>query len=250
MSHSKIRWFLAVFVLLSLANVAGFATAQKKRAPVPHTAKEPVGAVRFRAVDAIMKAAVAEEIPPGAVVLVGHNGSVVFRRAYGYRSLEPTRERMTVDTIFDMASLTKCLATATSLTRLLELGQIRLNDPVAKYLPEFAQNGKEDITIRQLVTHYSGLPPDLNLSEPWEGYETAIRMAMAAKLDNPPGAKFVYSDINYIVLGEVVHRVSGMMLDQYAKVHIYQPLKMMHTTFDPPAGGVRKSRRHNTMNAA
>jgi uncharacterized protein YbbC (DUF1343 family) len=141
---------------------------------------------------------------------------------------------MTLDTVFDMASLTKCLATATSITRMLELGQIRLNDPVSKYLPEFAQNGKEDITIRQLVTHYSGLAPDLDLKEPWQGYDTAIRMAMAEKLDNPPGAKFVYSDINYIVLGELVHRVSGMPLDKYAQVHFYQPLKMTHTTFNPP----------------
>jgi len=117
---------------------------------------------------------------------------------------------------------------------MLELGQIRLNDPVSKYLPEFAQNGKEDITIRQLVTHYSGLPPDLDLKQPWEGYDTAIRMAMAEKLDNPPGAKFVYSDINYIVLGELVRKISGMSLDKYALVHIYQPLKMTRTTFNPP----------------
>ncbi|MGZ4787627.1 MAG: exo-beta-N-acetylmuramidase NamZ domain-containing protein [Terriglobales bacterium] len=194
-----------------------------------------MGSGQFKAIDALMKDAVSQQIPPGAVVLIGHNGKVVYRKAFGYRSLEPTREPMTLDTIFDMASLTKCLATATSITRMLELGQIRLNDPVSKYMPDFAQNGKEDITIRQLVTHYSGLPPDLDLKDPWQGYDTAIKMAMAEKLDNPPGAKFVYSDINYIVLGELVHRLSGMTLDRYASAHIYQPLKMTHTTFNPPA---------------
>jgi len=233
MFQSTFRSFL-VFVLLASTQLS-FAAAAKKRAPVPHVAKEPVGSGQFKAIDAIMKDAVAEKNPPGAVVLIGHNGKVMYRKAFGYRSLEPKREAMTLDTVFDMASLTKCLATATSLTRMLELGQIRLNDSVSKYLPEFAQNGKEDITIRQLVTHYSGLAPDLDLKQPWEGYDTAIKMAMAEKLDNPPGAKFVYSDINYIVLGELVHKVSGMMLDKYAQAHIYQPLKMTRTTFNPPA---------------
>ena len=240
MSFSKSRTVLAVILLLTFLNAAGIAATQKKHAPVPHSAKEPVGSGQFKAIDALMKDAVSQQVPPGAVVLIGHNSKVVYRKAFGYRSLEPTREPMTLDTVFDMASLTKCLATATSITRMLELGQIRLNDPVSKYLPEFGQNGKEDITIRQLVTHYSGLAPDLDLKQPWQGYETAIKMAMAEKLDNPPGAKFVYSDINYIVLGELVHRVSGMMLDKYAQAHIYQPLKMTRTTFNPPASWRRK----------
>jgi uncharacterized protein YbbC (DUF1343 family)/CubicO group peptidase (beta-lactamase class C family) len=233
MSHLKSRSVL--LILLSLVIIPNaFAVRGKRRPPTPHAAKEPSGFGQFKAVDAIMKAAVAEQIPPGAVVLVGHDGKVVYRKAFGYRSLEPRRETMTTDTIFDMASLTKCLATAVSITRMLELGQIRLNDPVAKYLPEFAQNGKQDITIRQLVTHYSGLAPDLDLRQPWQGYDAAIRMAMAETPDYPPGSKFVYSDINYIVLGELVHRVSGMTLDQYADAHIYGPLKMTHTRFNPP----------------
>src|SRR5581483_3913171 len=213
MSLLKSRIFVVSFLVSLLVIPNAFAVRSKKRPPLPHSAKEPSGIGQFRAVDAIMKAAVAEQIPPGAVVVVGHDGKVVYRKAFGYRSLEPTREPMTVDTVFDMAWLTKCLATAVSVTRMLELGQIRLNDPVAKYLPEFAQNGKQDITIRQLVTHYSGLPPDLDLREAWQGYDAAIRMAMAEKVENPPGSRFVYSDINFIVLGELVHRVSGMMLD-------------------------------------
>jgi uncharacterized protein YbbC (DUF1343 family)/CubicO group peptidase (beta-lactamase class C family) len=142
---------------------------------------------------------------------------------------------MTLDTIFDMASLTKVIATTTAVMQLMEQGKVRLNDPVAKYLPEFAQNGKEDITLRQLLTHYSGLAPDLDLKAPWEGKETAYRMAFAEAPEQPPGSEFTYSDINFIVLGALVERVSGETLDQYAVRHIFAPLKMTHTRFVPPA---------------
>ncbi len=231
------RNFRAVLISLLLFSVLTItpAEAQKKKNTPKKSHTAAISATsRFAPIDAIMRQAVEDKAPPGAVVIIGHNGKVVYRKAFGYRSLEPTQEPMTIDTVFDMASLTKCLATATSITHMLELGQIRLNDPVTKYLPEFAQNGKQDITIRQLVTHYSGLAPDLDLKQPWQGYETAIKMAMAEPLLNPPGARFVYSDINYIVLGEIVHKISGMPLDKYAAAHIYVPLKMTHTTFNPP----------------
>jgi uncharacterized protein YbbC (DUF1343 family)/CubicO group peptidase (beta-lactamase class C family) len=229
------RYFRVVLIaLLAISFSITPAAAQKKRSSKATTKAGEIDNPRFQAVDAVMKAAVDEKIPPGAVVVIGHNGKIVYRKSFGFRSLEPVREPMTLDTIFDMASLTKCLATATSLTRMLELGQIRLNDSVSKYLPDFAQNGKRDITIRQLVTHYSGLAPDLDLKQPWQGYDTAIKMAMAEPLQDPPGSRFVYSDINYIVLGELVHKVTGLPLNQYASVHIYQPLKMTHSTFIPP----------------
>ena len=108
---------------------------------------------------------------------------------------------MTLDTVFDLASLTKVIVTTTAVMQLVEQGKVRLNDPVAKYLPDFAQNGKDDITVRQLLTHYSGLAPDLDLKTPWEGKETAYHMAFAETLQNPPGSGFVYSDINFITLG-------------------------------------------------
>ena len=132
---------------------------------------------------------------------------MIYRKAFGERSLEPRREPMTVDTIFDLASLTKVVATTTAVMQLVERGQIRLNEPVAKYLPEFAENGKEEITIRELLTHYSGLSEDLDLSSPWQGRETALRMAFAEKPISAPGSRFLYSDVNFIVLGEVVERV-------------------------------------------
>src|SRR5438105_15162099 len=104
---------------------------------------------------------------PGAVLLVWHNGQVMYRKAFGNRSLEPRRETMRLDTIFDLASLTKVVATTSAIMQLMERGQVRINDPVAKYIPEFAQNGKEDITVRNLLTHYSGLRGDLDLTQPW-----------------------------------------------------------------------------------
>ena len=190
---------------------------------------------KFSTIDQLVGQAIAEHRLPGAVVEIGHNGKVVFRKAYGERSLEPTREPMTADTIFDMASLTKCLMTATATMQLFDQGKLRFNDPVSKYLPEFAANGKEDITIRQLLTHYSGLPPDLSLTEPWEGKQEAFRRAFAIKPDHPAGVRFVYSDINFIVLGALVEKLSDMTEDQYALKNIIQPLGLKHTRYVPPA---------------
>ena len=171
------------------------------------------------------------------MLVVGHDGAVIYRKAYGLRALEPRREVMTLDTVFDLASLTKVIVTSTAVMQLVERGKVRLNDPVAKYLPEFAQNGKQDITVRQLLTHYSGLAPDLDLKTAWEGKETAYRMAFAATPEDAPGSKFSYSDINFIVLGALVERVSGETLDAYATRHIFVPLKMMRTRYVPPVAG-------------
>jgi uncharacterized protein YbbC (DUF1343 family)/CubicO group peptidase (beta-lactamase class C family) len=189
---------------------------------------------RLIVIDSIVQEAIHGGQIPGAVVLVWHNGEVVYRKAFGHRSLEPRREPMTVDTIFDIASLTKVVATTSAVMQLVERGQIRLNDPVAKYLAEFGQNGKEDISIRQLLTHHSGLPEDLDLKTKWEGRDTALRMAFGAKPIFPPGSRFLYSDINFITLGALVERVSGTTLDRYCAANIFGPLKMTHTAFLPP----------------
>src|SRR5262249_13194317 len=146
--------------------------------------------------DAAIAQAVDEKLIPGAVLLVGHNGQIIHRKAYGHRSLIPSEEPMTVDTIFDAASLTKVVATTSAVMKLFEEGKIRLADPVTAYLPEF-QGGKSDITIRDLMTHFSGLRPDLDLEPAWSGYETGIRKALAEKSTAAPGARFVYSDINF-----------------------------------------------------
>ncbi len=189
---------------------------------------------RLAVLDPIVNEAIAQRQIPGAVVIIGHDGQVVYRKAYGSRALEPRREPMTVDTVFDCASLTKVIVTTTAIMQLWEQGRFRMSDPVAKYLPEFAQNGKQDITIRQLLIHYSGLAPDLDLTKPWEGKETAYRMAFEAAPERSPGAVFVYSDINFVVLGALVERLSGESLDEYAAKQIFGPLGMKETRFNPP----------------
>jgi len=188
----------------------------------------------FSSIDTLVEQAVEHQQIPGAVVEIGHDGHVVFRKAYGERSLEPVRETMTADTVFDMASLTKPLMTATAIMQLCEQGKLSFNDPVAKYLPEFAANGKRDITIRQLLTHYSGLPPDLSLDRPWEGKAEAFRQAFAIQPATPAGMRFVYSDINYIVLGALVEKLSGMPEDEYVRQKIIAPLGLQHTRYLPP----------------
>ena len=216
-------------LLLLLPSALSAAAAKPARAPN-----------RLAVVDSIVQEAIHAGQIPGAVVLVWHNGQVLYRKAFGYRALEPRRELMTVDTVFDLASLTKVVATTTAVMQLVEKGEVRLNDPVAKYIPEFAQNGKEDITVRGLLTHYSGLEPDLDLTHPWQGRDTAFSMAFAEKPVNPPGSRFVYSDINFITLGALVERVSKVELDKYCAQNIFTPLKMARTRFLPPAPWVPK----------
>lgn len=182
----------------------------------------------------MMQDAVATHGIPGGVVLIGHNGKVVYRKAFGSRSLEPTQEKMTVDTIFDLASLTKVVATTSAVMQLVQQGRVRLNERVAHYLPDFAQNGKGEITVRELMTHYSGLPPDIDLKTPWQGREAAYQLAMQSKLENPPGTRFVYSDINFETLGFLVEKITGMSLDQYTLKYVFTPLGMKHTRFLPP----------------
>src|SRR5262249_25517637 len=125
--------------------------------------------------------------------------------------------------------------TSPSIMRFVQQGRLRLEDPVYRHIPEFGANGKEGITVRHLLTHYSGLKPDLDLTVPWAGRETAFRMANEEQLQAPPGAQFVYSDINFIVLGELVQRLSGMPLERYAEANVFEPLGMKHTRFLPPA---------------
>ena len=201
------------------------AAGPRKAAPAPS---------RLPGLDAIVEDAIQDRQIPGVVVLVWHDGQVVYRKAFGDRSIEPRREAMTVDTVFDIASLTKVVATTVAVMQLVQKGEIRVNEPVAKYIPEFAQNGKEDVTIRQLLTHFSGLPEDLDLTQTWQGHDTALQMAYAQKPIDPPGSRFLYSDINFIVLGGLVEQVSGMSLDQYCRQHIFTPLAMSHTRFLPP----------------
>ena len=216
--------------ILTLASVA-----QTLAAPLPNVApaKVSMAADRLAFIDGAVAESIQKKELPGAVVLVARRGGVVWRKAYGARALVPAREEMTVDTIFDLASLTKVVATATSVMILVERGKVRLADPVSRYIPELKGEGRERITIEHLLTHRAGYAPDFDLSDRWEGHEEMLKRLYAEPLRNAPGARFVYSDINFITLGEVVRRVSGVPLNQFAYENIFRPLGMRDTEFRP-----------------
>ena len=278
----KPRRTFAAILIFALSFPKGIcvssAEAQPQAQPTTNTAYD------FTSVSTLIDAAIAEHKLPGAVVLIGHNEKVVFEKAYGLRKLpgEPgldgkpsAAEPMTLDTIFDMASLTKVIVTTTTTLQLYEQGKLDLDAPVSKYLPEFAsttgdpttisagtpnpvtpptavipaegrnlrgsldaaKSWKSQITIRQLLTHYSGLPEDVSLKDDW-GLKSpdkaeGIRRAMASIPYGLPGVTFKYSDINFITLGLLVEKVSGQQLDDYARAHVFEPLGMMSTRYHP-----------------
>ncbi|HOA75138.1 MAG TPA: DUF1343 domain-containing protein [Phycisphaerae bacterium] len=169
---------------------------------------------------------------PGAVLLVGRDDKIVYRKAYGHRAVQPQRVPMTEDTIFDLASLSKVVGCATSVMLLAERGQISLSDRVVQYIPEFGQNGKESITIEQLLLHRSGLIADNPLKDYMDGPARSIERVMALAPVHEPGTRFDYSDVGYIVLGELVKRVDGRPLDQFAHEEIFAPLGMKDTGYN------------------
>jgi uncharacterized protein YbbC (DUF1343 family)/CubicO group peptidase (beta-lactamase class C family) len=190
---------------------------EEQMAPISDIAKKAIQAGRI----------------PGAVILIGHEGKVVFRKAFGLSALKPKKLPMTINTIFDIASLTKVIATSTAVMQLVEMGKLNLEDPVAKYWPEFKVSGKEDITVLDLLTHYSGLRPSLDLKPNGSGNVAALSMIQEENPLFPPGTSFIYSDVNFIILGELVSRLSGEPLDVYCAEHIFRPLGMDDTGFKP-----------------
>ena len=234
-------WMVMAAVVL-MATAAG-PMAQAPGAGTPGTAaqvSEPAisaafDLARLSGVDAVIERAIADKQLPGAVLLVGRGSDVAYRKAYGMRALVPTPEPMTLDTIFDMASVTKVVATTTRVMMLVEEGRIRLNDRVATFIPDFGRHSKEQITIRHLLTHYSGLRPDLDLSDDsWTSYEKAIARACDEVPTSAPGERFVYSDINFFLLAEVVARVSGKRFDLFVQDRVFKPLGMTDSMFNPP----------------
>src|SRR3989449_6998713 len=226
---SFLRIRAAVFLLVGAISSPFFGVTITQSAP----ASAGMSGERLARMDSIIRESIDKKELPGAVVLVARHGRVVWRKAYGARAVEPQREAMTTDTIFDLASLTKVVATTTSIMILIEQGKVRLNDSVVKFIPEMKEGGRDAITIEHLLTHTTGFAPDFDLRERWIGYEEAIKRLYREPLRSQPGTRFVYSDINYIALGEVVHRVSGLMLDDFAKRNIFAPLGMRDTGFRP-----------------
>src|SRR5437868_8288691 len=202
--------------------LAGFLTAgpAAQRGPSPAAG---VDLARLDAIPALVEQAIADKKLPGAVVLVGRGDRVLYQKAIGNRAVSPATEPMTLDTIFDLASLTKVVATTTSVMKLVEDGKIRLNERVSDYVPGFERHNKNNITIRHLMTHTSGLRPDVDLAEPWTGTEAAIQLAIDEIPTAAAGERFVYSDINYFLLGDIVRRVSGLPLNEFARKNIFEP---------------------------
>jgi uncharacterized protein YbbC (DUF1343 family)/CubicO group peptidase (beta-lactamase class C family) len=230
-SRSNVLLIIVCFALLGLCLQPDSWAADK----CPGNSQAILDRERLAPVDGIVRDAMRRGEIPGAVVIVGTREKVVYLRAFGYRSLIPRRLPMKEDTIFDIASLTKVVATTTAVMQLMEKGKLRLEDPVARYWPEFSANGKSDITVRELLTHYSGLRPDLDPGQPDNpGYAGAIKMISGETPIAPPGTRFIYSDINFEALGELVRRISGEPLDTYCRDHIFSPLGMKNTSFRPP----------------
>jgi CubicO group peptidase (beta-lactamase class C family) len=211
-------------------------SAETIRKGLTQTTPDAVGlqTSRLNSIDAVVAKAIKADELPGAVVLIARHGQIAYFKAFGNRSVRPKPEPMTVDTIFDMSSLTKVAATTPSIMLLVENGTLRLEDKVKRYLPNFSGGGKDNITLRQLLTHYSGLQPDFDLSRQWFGYPAALEELWKINTVSDPGKEFTYSDLNFIALGEIVHAVTGETLDVFARKHVFTPLDMKDTCFRPP----------------
>jgi uncharacterized protein YbbC (DUF1343 family)/CubicO group peptidase (beta-lactamase class C family) len=191
--------------------------------------------VDLKPLDALVRSEIELGRIPGAVIEIGQGERVVYRQAFGDREIGPRRVAMSPDTIFDLASLTKPVATAIAIMQLHERGRLELDAPAARYWPGFGRGGKQHITLRHLLTHQTGLRPDLDLTKRWTGYGTALKLIEAESPRHAPGTYYEYSDINFEVLGEIVRRVSRVPLEVYCRSHIFLPLGMTDTGFRPPA---------------
>ncbi|MBM3982975.1 MAG: beta-lactamase family protein [Planctomycetes bacterium] len=187
----------------------------------------------FKEIDAAVEAAVTRGECPGAVVVIVNRDAVVYRKAFGNRALKPAAVAMTADTVFDMASLTKPVATGTAVMLLIEQGKLKPADLVSTHWPAFAANGKDKVTVEHLLLHTSGLTADNALADYADGRAKALERIAALKLEAPPGTRFRYSDVGFIVLGELVERVGGAPLDAFAQKHVFGRLKMADTGFNP-----------------
>ena len=219
-------FLICAYLFLSAANISA------QGLPVVPPGTVGMNAAKLNQIEELVNKDIADKKLPGAVVLVGHKGKIVYRKAFGNRSLVPAVEKMTVDTIFDVASLTKPVATATSIMILIEQGKLRLNDTIGKFIPEIEDEQAKRVTILQLLTHTSGYRPDFDLGEKWTGREGMLAALKKEKLRNPPGTIFVYSDIGFIVLAEIIERVTSTNVDDYSRSGWRQTIFTLDTRFE------------------
>ena len=223
-------FYRASFLFLSAGIALGGCKTPPPKSVAPQAVFYPA---KLEAIDEAIESAIAANKAPGAVVRL-ESGGAVYQKSYGAKSVEPVLLPMTDDTIFDSASLTKVIATAPAIMLLAERDKLRLDDKVDHWITNFKAHGKGAVTIRHLLTHTSGLRPSLSSKPTWSGLAKAIDLAKEERLTAQPGTKFRYSDINFILLGEIVQLASGQLLDEFTSKHIYQRLGMRDTGFLPP----------------
>ncbi len=195
--------------------------------------KVGVSSERLSYADQVIEEGLKKNSYPGAVVMAGRHGHIFFAKAYGHKVVTPEKIPTEIETIYDIASLTK-LFTATGIMILVERGKILLNDTVTTYYPRFAKNGKSKITIAQLLTHTSGLPAWQALYKTVESKEAALEELFNLKLDAKPGETYIYSDLGYMMLGFIIEKVTKLTYDEFITQEILIPLKMNDSMFNPP----------------
>lgn len=203
---------------------------------LPTADPESVGmdALRLAGISEIVNEGIGAGKMPGCVVCIGRHGKIAYLEAFGNRQVGDTPQAMTVDTVFDMASITKPVVTATCVMKLIEQGRLRLGERVASIFPEFGVNGKESITIKQLLIHQSGLTPDNALRDYLNGPELAWKRICDLGLVWPVGTTFKYSDVNFIVLAKVIEQISGSTVHQFSQENVFAPLAMVESGYLPP----------------
>lgn len=227
------KLLMRLIVLIWLFGSAAITPAADRGLPQLSADEAGMDADRLVHIDDVVQEGLDRGRMPGCVVLVGRSKGIVLLKAYGQRQVQPTRVAMTIDTVFDLASLTKPIATATCVMKLAQEGRLDIDDAVAKHIPEFAAEGKEKITIRQLLTHQGGLIADNALSDYADGPDESMQRVYSLKPQVEPGTRFIYSDVGFIVLGEVVARITGKNLHEFSHETIFQPLGMSETGFLP-----------------
>lgn len=223
-----IHWLAMIGWLL-----AGQATTVAQSLPLTSPEELGFNASRLERVEQLALQGIQEGKMPGCVICFGRQGKIAYLRAFGNKQTQPEPIAMTVDTIFDMASITKPVATATSVMKLVEEGRLRLGSKVIDFFPEFGINGKEVITVQDLLIHQSGLIPDNPLADYLEGPEVAWKKICDLDLVAPVGTTFKYSDVNFIVLAKIIEKVSGQDVHQFSQQQLFQPLGMTETGYAP-----------------
>lgn len=188
---------------------------------------------RLKNIDSLINRLILEECFPGAVIAVGRNNVLAFLQSYGYASLYPAKEKMTIDKVFDLASLTKVVCTTSMVMKAVEDGLIRLDDPISYFIPTFSGEKKDKVTIWHLLTHTSGLPPHVPLYSVLSSKEDVIDYISKLKLEYTPGTKVVYSDLGFILLGTIIEKTFDTTLDVISQEKIFIPLGMNDTMFNP-----------------